>query len=129
MNSRDISPMDLHSSLATLLFAIKEELGPLGFPRLTYDLNVYLQVIVETTGKNMIGVCDRLKHGVLWGPFDYRFHCIMRPLVENVLPHDSVEVSAMIDLSNSRAPSGPIIYSQTPSELRRRQREYEWGWR
>lgn len=127
MNKYDITAMDLHGALSTMLFAIDQELGPLGYPRLSYTRDLYLQVHVECLFKQAEEVSARLSHGVLWGPFDYRFRCIGRPL--GCDPDDRIEVSAMVDLINSKAPSGPIEFNNTPEEQRRRQLEYSWGWR
>lgn len=123
------SMMDVHGALSSLLFAVKEELGHLGYPRLTYSEGVYLQIHIETREKHRDAVVAKLQHGILWGPFDYRFKCISYPTMGAMDPVDRTEVSAMVDLSNSKAPSGPVDYNRTPSEQRRRSQEYAWGYR
>lgn len=128
MDRREITAMDLHSALSSLLFAVDQEMGPLGFVRISYSEYVYLQVHVECRRKNRDAVVAKLHHGVLWGPFDYRFRYISYPTMGEQ-PDDFIEVSAMIDIQASKAPSGPINYNETPEQLRRAQQEYEWGWR
>lgn len=123
------SMMDVHRALSSLLFAAKEELGHLGYPRLTYSEGVYLQIHIETREKYRDAVVAKLQHGILWGPFDYRFKCIGYPTMGRMEPDDATEVSAMVDLSGSKAPRGQVDYNNTPSRQRRRAQEYGWGYR
>lgn len=122
------SMMDVHSELSSLLFAVKEELGHLGYPRLTYSEGVYLQIHIETREKYRDAVVAKLQHGILWGPFDYRFKCIGYPTMGRMEPDDATEVSAMVDLCGSKAPSGPVDYNNTPSNQRERAQQYAWGY-
>lgn len=124
---RDNQPsmMDVHGALSSLLFAVKEELGGMGWPTLSYSEGVYLQIHIETRQKYRDAVVAKLAHGVLWGPFDYRFKFISYA-TGNI---DPISISAMVDLSNSKPPSGAIDYNNTPSRQRERAQQYEWGYR
>lgn len=64
--------IDVHSALSHLLHACQEEF-PFAFVTLTYDNFVGLQVRVEAPLAKRQLVVDRLNHGVLNGPYDYRF--------------------------------------------------------
>lgn len=122
------SMMDVHGALSSLLFAVKEELGGLGWPTLSYSEGVYLQIHIETREKHREAVVAKLAHGVLWGPFNYRFKCIGYP-TGNIAPDDSISVSAMVDLSGSKPPTGAVDFNNTPSQQRERAQRYEWGYR
>lgn len=121
--------MDVHGALSNLLFAVKEDLDGMGYPRLTYSDGVYLQIHIETRERYRDAIVAKLQHGILWGPFDYRFKCISYPTMGAMEPNDATEVSAMVDLSNSKPPSGPVNYNETPSNQRERRQQYEWGYR
>jgi len=121
-----VSMMDIHGALSTLLFAVNEEIEPWGQVSVTYDNSLYLQLVIETRAKHMQRISDILMHGVLWGPFNYRFRLVSMP--QGYEPDAWVTMGAKIDMHYSRPPSGPIDYNNTPSAIRRRQQEVEWGW-
>ena len=64
----------LHRELSHLAFAVKEAFDDiLCEVKVVWDANLYLQVHIETRAKNTRLVADRLAHGILWGPYNYRF--------------------------------------------------------
>lgn len=127
-DSRTISALDLHGALSNLLFAIKEELGPGVDVRLSYSDGLYLEAIVSCRPHKRQSVVDQLTHGVLWGPYDYRFKGVAYPTMP-VDPWDWIELRAIVDLHASKPPSGRVDYENTPTRMRERQERYGWGYR
>lgn len=70
----EIGLLDIHAALSTLIFAVKEELDPFIVDvQLRYRDSTYLCVVIECRERHKQAIIDRLAHGVLWGPYDYRF--------------------------------------------------------
>jgi hypothetical protein len=74
--------IEVHSALASLLYACNEELRDLGgFCELRYTSGIYLTLEVEcSSNKAADAIVARLCHGVLWGEYDYRFKGVCKPL-------------------------------------------------
>lgn len=112
MADRNITMMDVHSALSHLLFAIDQDM-PVGTAvRASYDQHCYLQIEVETTLQRRQLVVDRLVRGILWGPYDYRFKLVGCSVGDEPRQY----VTAMVDMANSRPPSGPVPYGNTPRD-------------
>lgn len=102
------SMMDVHGALSSLLYAANEELRSLGATcELRYRSETYLSLEVEIRSctdsdrqiKNARAVVDRLRHGILWGEYDYRFGMISHPCWEHVEDgYESIFVTASVDL-------------------------------
>lgn len=72
----DVSLMKVHSAVSHLAFAVGQTLRPLNVGvRVCWDQYTYLCVHVECYEKDRQMVVDRLSHGALEEPYDYRFSC------------------------------------------------------
>ena len=118
------TPMDLHSALSTLLFAVNQALPRGCHVEARYSQSTYLSVVVECKARHKQLVIDRLHHGILWGPFNYRFSVSY----STNDPSDDQVVTGHLDLHNSTAPNGPIPFGNTPRNQDDRAREHAWGW-
>lgn len=108
----EVSLMEVHGALSSLLYAANEELKGLGaICELSYRPGTYLELQVEIWGradharsiKNAQAVVDRLRHGILWGEYDYRFDMISHPQWEHVEPdYEPICVTAKVDLCHDR---------------------------
>ena len=66
--------MDVHGAVSHLAFAVSEEIKPINAGvSIHWDHLTYLSVEIECYERDKQTVIDRLKHGALTGPYDYRF--------------------------------------------------------
>lgn len=66
--------MDVHNALSHLVFAVDQALEPFIVEvKAEWQSHTYLSVEVGCYGRNVQPIADRLCHGVLQGPYDYRF--------------------------------------------------------
>jgi hypothetical protein len=94
----ELTMMQIHGALASLIYAVKEDM-PYGCGvELRYRSGTYLSVEVECSAKNMQCVVDRLRRGVIWGHYDYRFKSVCHPTKGHYDNWDTVTVSASVDL-------------------------------
>lgn len=92
---------EVHGALATLLHAVNTELKDLGgWAHIEYHHAIYLRVVIEVRERNKQAVVDRLTHGVLNGPYDYRFR-VSYP-TSKADPYDRVVVHAYPDMFHDR---------------------------
>jgi len=117
-----VSPMDLHSALSKLLFAVDQAMPHGCNVEARYAQSTYLSVLVECPARHKQVVIDRLQHGILWGPFNYRFSSLSYSTSD---PSDWQTVTGYLDLGNSVAPTGHIPFGNTPRD----QDERAYGWR
>jgi hypothetical protein len=96
--------MDVHSELSCLIHAAMlafEDCG--GYPTIQYRNRTYLTLVVEVwSKKDAQKVIDRLHHGLLHGPYDYRFRGICHAPLESMEAIGPHYVSASVDLTNSK---------------------------
>jgi hypothetical protein len=95
--------MDVHGALSHLVFATGKAMEPFAVDvRVEWRDHTYLTLYIECRAGRAQAVIDRLRHGFLHGPYDYRFSMIGWPGAENVAKlhplYDYVTVSAQPDL-------------------------------
>lgn len=66
--------IDIHAALSHLAFAVGQEFDDIWHDvKIEWNRYTYLTVRVECRGKHVQRVTDRMMHGALNGPYDYRF--------------------------------------------------------
>lgn len=103
MSKPSVSLMEVHNALSHLLFAVKEAMNPYYVDvRIDYNQYTYITVSIECYVPRFQLVVDRLKHGVLWGDYNYRFRMIGHPPfgdIQRRSQFDTVVITASPDMS------------------------------
>lgn len=93
------SLLEVHGKLSELIHAVKLTLEPLSASVIAeWHEGTHLCVVIECREKHKQEIVDRLAHGALAGPYDYRFS-LSYP-VSRCNPLDWAEIRAYPDLSH-----------------------------
>lgn len=103
MSKPRVSLMEVHSALSHLIFAVSEAMEPYCVDvRVSYNKWTYITLSIECYVPRFQLVVDRLKHGILWGDYNYRFKMIGHPPIGDIQRRnrwDTVVISASPDMS------------------------------
>jgi len=97
--------MGVHGALSHLVFAVSKSFEDCCVTcRVEWRNSTYLTLLVECRAGEAQRVMDRLRHGILWGEYDYRFRMLGwagAEVVAKLHPlYDTVTISAQPDLSH-----------------------------